>query len=171
MNINGSGKQLLSPSGRSYSSPSVSPDGKLISFVSNDWNGGQIFVMNADGGNAKQLTFTVNSKYFDTGFPREGNFGAVWSPNSSRMAYISYESGNPDIFVMNSDGTNKKRLTNNSLRDEYPSWTKDGQYILFSSNRDVTLSSEIYIMRTEGQLQTPLTHYIADDIHPLFISR
>lgn len=171
MNTDGSSKQLLSPAGKSFSNPLPSPDEKLITFVSNDWNGGQVFVMNANGSNVKQLTFTVNTKYFDTGFPREGNGNPVWSPNSARIAYVSYESGNPDIFVINADGTGNQRLTDNTLRDEYPSFTKDGNYIIFTSNRDVTLSSEIYIMRTEGQLQTPLTHYIADDIYPSFISK
>jgi TolB protein len=171
MNIDGSDRQLLTPQNLSFVDPKISPDGRKISITSNDWNGSQIFVMNADGSNLKQLTSTVSSSYFDTGYPRDGNCNPVWSPNSSRLAYVSYENGSPDIFIINSTGTGNKRLTDAPMRDENPCWTKDGNYILFSSNRNWNVSSEVYIMRTEGQLQTPLTNYTGDDIYPAFIDK
>ena len=171
MKNDGSNKQLLTPQNKSFGDPKISPGGNMISITSNDWNGSQIFVMNYDGSNLKQLTFTVSSKYFDTGFPRDGNCNPVWSPNGDKLAYVSYENGSPDIFIINSNGTGNKRLTDTPLRDENPCWTKDGNHILFSSNRNLNASSEIYIMRTEGQLQTPLTNYIADDIYPTFIGK
>jgi TolB protein len=169
MNIDGSNRQLLTPQNKSFGDPKISPDGYKISITSNDWNGSQIFVMNSDGSNIKQLTFTVSSSYFDTGFPRDGNCNPVWSPNSSRLVYVSYENGSPDIFIINANGTGNKRLTDTRMRDENPCWTKDGNNILFSSNRNWNVSSEVYIMGTAGQLQTPLTNYIGDDIYPAFI--
>lgn len=169
MNADGNNKQILTPQNKSFCNPVISPDGRKIAVASIDWNGSQIFIMNADGSNLKQITFTVSSKYFDTGYPRDGNGNPVWSPDSKKIAYVSYENGSPDIFTINSDGTKNKRLTDTQLRDENPCWTKDGNYILFSSNRNLNVSSDIYIMRAEGQLQTPLTNYIADDIYPAFI--
>lgn len=168
MNINGNNKTLLTPQNKSFGDPKISPNGNLISITSNDWNGSQIFVMNSNGSNLKQITFTVSSKIYP-GNPREGNCNPVWSPNSNNIAYVSYENGSPDIFKINANGTGNKRLTDTPLRDENPSWTNDGNYILFSSNRDLNFSSEVYIMKTEGQLQTPLTKYNADDIYPSFI--
>lgn len=170
MNIDGSNKKLLTPQNSSFNDPKISPSGNMISITSNNWNGSQIFVMNSDGSNLKQITFTVSSISYP-GSPKDGNCNPAWSPNSSKIAYVSYENGSPDIFVINSNGTDNKRLTNTSLRDENPCWTKDGNYILFSSNRNLNASSEIYIMRSEGQLQTPLTNYIADDIYPTFIGK
>ena len=170
MNADGSDKQLLTPQNKSFGNPVISPDGQKIAITSIDWNGSQIFVMDANGKSIKQITFTVSSEYFDTGFPREGNNNPVWSPDSRKIAYVSYENGSPDIFIINADGTRNKRLTDTPLRDENPQWTKDGSYILFSSNRNPNVSSEIYIMRTEGQLQTPLTNFIWDDIYPSFIN-
>lgn len=169
MNINGSNKQLLTPQSKSFGDPKISPSENMISITSNDWNGSQIFVMNSDGNNLKQITFTVSAKYFDTGFPRDGNCNPVWSPNNDKLAYVSYENGSPDIFIINSNGTGNKRLTDTPLRDENPVWTKDGNYLLFSSNRNPDVASQIYIMGTEGQLQTPLTNYMGDNIYPAFI--
>jgi Tol biopolymer transport system component len=171
MNSNGTGRQLLTPQNKSFGGAVLSPDGNKLALVSNEWNGSQIFVMNTDGSGLKQLTFTVSPKYWDTGFPRDANGNPVWSPDGSKIAYVSWANGTPDIFVMNSNGLHNKRLTNGPIRDENPSWTKDGKYILFSSNRDMTMSSEIYIMKANGQSQTPLTKYNADDIYPLFIER
>ena len=171
MNIDGSGNRLLSPRNKSFGSPVISPDGNKIAINSIDWKGSQIFVMNADGSNLNQITFTVSPDYYDTGYPRDGNYNPVWSPNSKKIAYVSYANGTPDIFLINSNGTGDRRLTDTPLRDEDPSWTRDGNYILFSSNRNLAVSSEIYIMKSQGQLQTPLTNYIADDIYPTFIER
>ena len=171
MNSDGSNRQLLTPPNKSFSGPKISPNGNMISITSNDWSGPQLFVMNSDGSNLKQITFTVSPKYFDTGYPRDGNCNPVWSPNSTQLAYVSYENGSPDIFIINSNGKGNKRLTDTRLRDENPCWTQDGNFILFSSNRNLNMSSEIYIMRTEGQLQTPLTNYVSEDIYPTFISQ
>ena len=171
MNIDGTNKYLLTPQNKSFGDPKISPGGDMISITSNDWNGSQIFVMNSDGTNLKQLTSTVSSKYFDSGFPRDGNCNSVWSPTSNKLAYVSYENGSPDIFLINSNGTGNKRLTDTPLRDENPAWTKDGNYILFSSNRNPNVASEIYIMTTEGQMQTPLTSYPGENIYPTFVNQ
>lgn len=169
MNIDGSNKRALTANDKHFGDPKISPDGSKIAITDFDRSGSQIFVMNADGSNLKKLTFTVSPRYFDTGYPRDANSHPAWSPNSSRLTYVSWENGTPDIFVINANGKGNKRLTDSPIRDENPAWTKDGNYIIFSSNRNNNMSAEIYIMRTEGQLQTPLTHYIADDIYPTYI--
>lgn len=167
MNTDGSGQQLLTPQNKSFGNPVVSPNGSKIAITSINRNGSQIFVMNSDGSNLKQITFTVSPEYYDTGYPRDGNCNPVWSPDSKKIAYVSYENGSPDIFSINPNGTGKKRLTDTPLRDENPAWTKDGNHILFSSNRNLNVSSEIYIMKAEGQLQASLTNYIGADIYPI----
>jgi TolB protein len=170
MSIDGSNKQLLTPQNKSFGDPKISPNGNMISITSHDLNGSQIFVMNFNGSNLKQLTFTVSSRTFP-GTPPDGNCNPVWSPNSDKLAYVSHENGSPDIFVINSNGTGNKRLTDTPLRDENPVWTKDGNYIIFSSNRNPNVASQIYIMRTQGQLQTPLTDYMGDNIYPTFLDK
>ena len=176
MNTDGTNKQLLSPPGKSFSASSISPDGKMIAINSADWNGTQIFVMNIDGSGLKQLTFTVDKNYYDTGFPRGGTENPVWSPDGSRIAYVSFENSNPDIFAINANGSGNKRLTDNPLRDESPSWTSDGNYIIFSAGKTWYSGGTptygghvICIMRPDGQSKTPITDNQVSDIYPTFI--
>jgi len=46
----------------------------------------------------------------------------VWSPNGKKIAFVSYLDGDADIFVMDADGQNQQRLTNNQFQDTQPSW-------------------------------------------------
>lgn len=176
MNTDGSNKQLLSPAGKSFGVSSISPDGKMIAINSQDWNGTQIFVMKPDGSGLQQLTFTVEKNYFDTGFPRGGNCNPVWSPNSTRLVYESYENSTPDIFVINSNGSGNKRLTDNPLRDESPCWTNDGNYIIyaagkiwFEGNNPTYAGHVITIMSPDGRLKKQLTDNKISDVYPAFI--
>jgi Tol biopolymer transport system component len=170
MGTDGSNKQLLTPQHKSFGNPVFSPNGNMISITSGGANGSQIFVMQSDGSNLKQLTFTVSPRTFPGAMP-DGNGNPSWSPNSDKLAYVSFENGSPDVFIINANGTGNKRLTDTPLRDENPVWTKDGNSILFSSNRNPDLSAQIYIMRTDGQLQTPLTNYRGDNIYPVFLGK
>ena len=61
---------------------------------------------------------------------------------------MSNRDGNHEIYVMNIDGSNQKRLTNNDFDDWYPSWSSDGSQIIFSSLRNGEKS--IYIMNNDG---------------------
>lgn len=62
-------------------------------------------------------------------------FGA-WSPDGRRIAFMSDRSGDPEIYVADSDGSNLKRLTAIPGRDAHPSWSPDGKTILFQSPRE-----------------------------------
>jgi eukaryotic-like serine/threonine-protein kinase len=64
----------------------------------------------------------------------EGSGGVVWTPDG-RIVYTSYASGNEDIWIMNSDGSGQKRLTNDPQGDYSPAVSPDGRYIVFVSRR------------------------------------
>jgi TolB protein len=163
----GSHAHLLSPRGKSFGHPKISPDRRKIAVTSGDVN--QVWVMNIEGTNARQLTSSVSPVSFP-GAPRDGNNNPVWSPDSKKIAYVTYAAnGSPDICVMNANGTMKKTLTNDRLRDESPTWTSDGKYILFSSNRDLSVGSEIYSMTANGSDQQPLTKYPTSDVYPVIL--
>jgi Tol biopolymer transport system component len=81
----------------------------------------------------------------------------VWSPDGSRIAFYSFlDTSSVEIYVMNADGSNLTRLTNNHAWDSDPQWSPDGKYITFTSARDGTF--DIYVMNADGSKQTSLTH-------------
>ena len=76
------------------------------------------------------------------------------SPDRSRILYqvtyvsIPYNRTNPELFVMNSDGSNKKQLTSTNYRESHPRWIQNGQRIAFLSNESG--SSQLWTMNAEG---------------------
>ena len=78
-----------------------------------------------------------------------------WSPDGSRLVFVSDRDGNSEIYVMDVDGQNQTRLTDSDGWDVSPSWSPDGSRLAFVSDRDG--NSEIYVMDADGQNQTRLT--------------
>lgn len=88
-----------------------------------------------------------------------------WSPDGSKIVFQSDRlNNNNEIYVMDDDGSNIVRLTNNSTDDLTPVWSPDGEKIAFQSVRDG--NSEIYVMNTDGSNQKNITHYLGEDMHP-----
>ena len=144
--------------GQQYSRPVWSPDGAKIAFTSNreaslpvrfeptppaigdgpppNFPGAaplpELYVMNADGGSQKRLTFNVEF---------EGN--PTWSPDGRNLAFQSRIDGNQEIYVIGVNGTGLTRLTDNNHADVIPAWSPDGRFIAFSSNRPKTEFGEL----------------------------
>ena len=83
---------------------------------------------------------------------------------TGKIAFMSYRDGNGEIYVMNADGTNHIRLTNNAAEDYCPVWSPDGTKIAFMSLRDG--NQEIYVMNADGTNQMNLTNNPALDRDP-----
>ncbi len=81
-----------------------------------------------------------------------------------RLAFASIRDGNSEIYLINGDGTNVTRLTNNPADDFYASWSPDGSQLAFTSNRDG--DCEIYIMNEDGNGVRQLTYNEAYDCCP-----
>ncbi len=65
-----------------------------------------------------------------------------------KIAFVSSRDGNPEIYTINTDGTDLTRLTNDPASDEEPAWSPDGQRIAFVSERSG--NSELYVMNADG---------------------
>lgn len=131
--------------------PAWSPDGKRIAFISDRDNENNIYVMNADGSNVKNLTKQILST--------EGysSHAPTWSPDGKHIAFIAKFLYSQGIYIINPDGTNMIKLTDlpdfNCLT-EHISWSPDGKHIVFVSNVD---GLGIYVMDANGSNVTRLT--------------
>jgi len=149
--------------------PSVSSDGKKIVFMRGnfyDWDSYEIWYMNSDGSDQKQLTDNDKAD----GHPD-------FSPNGEKIVFASLKDGNEEIYIMNSDGLGLKRLTDNPASDNDPDFSPDGAYIAFKSTRayyengvDQFLDKnyEIFIMDTTGLIVSRLTTDTLSDHDPDF---
>lgn len=70
------------------------------------------------------------------------------SPDGSRIAFMSQREGNWEIFVVNVDGSNMARLTNNRVNDGMPCWSPDGNFIAFASDEGGTWG--IWVVNADG---------------------
>jgi Tol biopolymer transport system component len=93
------------------------------------------------------------------------NFDPVWSPDGSKLAFVSNRDGTHEIYVMESDGSNQTRATFSAggllFGALWPAWTPDGSKIVYAS--DETGSYEIYI---KDFTPKRLTHNAAVDMSP-----
>jgi Tol biopolymer transport system component len=118
--------------------PNWSPDGTKILFANDD---GHLWVINADGSNASQLTFTGPEGY-------ALNHQPDWSPDGTQIVFTTVREGDQDIYVMNADGSNQHNLfvggepfVNFEPYPPYPgdeydaSWSPDGSKILYTASR------------------------------------
>jgi dipeptidyl aminopeptidase/acylaminoacyl peptidase len=78
--------------------------------------------------------------------------------------FVSERDGNPELYVMNADGTGQVRLTNDAARDVDPAWSPDGRRIAFASGRGG--ATQLYVMSADGSGVTRLTTSDTEDRHP-----
>ena len=80
----------------------------------------------------------------------------AWSPDGRRIVFSSTRDGDPEVYVMNADGSEPRRLTTTPGRDAHPSWSPDGRTIAFQSPRQDG-HTRLFLMNSDGGQQRPLT--------------
>lgn len=129
--------------------PGFSPDGSKIVFARQR----QIFTMNPDGSSPKDL---INPSTNMESYPR-------WSPDGSKISFVMGGSEATEIYTISPNGTNLKRLTNNSFYDYGANWSPDGRKLAFTSTRNGGYS--IFTMNADGSNQTRIT-FGTQDFNP-----
>jgi TolB protein len=117
--------QVVARSRESLLSPSWSPDGRKIAYVSFESGNSAIYVQDV----------TTGSRQLISARAKGINGAPAWSPDGSKLALALSYQGNPEIYVMDVGSRAETRLTNNLAIDTEPRWTPDGQSIIFTSDR------------------------------------
>ncbi len=97
----------------------------------------------ADGSGQRSLTRNRSSA------------GSAWSPDGRKIVFVSDRDGNGEIYVMNADGSEQRRLTRDPGNDSSPAWSPDGQMIAFE--RDLPSGGELHVMNADGSRDRSLT--------------
>lgn len=136
-----------------------SVSGRYRAFVQNDTVGvPQVHVQDNEFNTTRQIT---NGSGW--------SFDPAFSPRGDQLAFVSQNPGNDEIFVINVDGTDPKRLTINSWEwDKHPSWSPDGNQIVFWSNRD-TGRRQLWIMNADGSNQRVMISSPYQDWDPIWL--
>jgi len=131
--------------------PAWSPAWTRLAFQSQRTGNWDIFTMRADcmapadsSCDLRQLT----ANHRDNTLP-------AWSPDGRQIAFVSTRDGNPELYVMDSDGQNQRRLTFYPSGDWRPAWLRDSQHLVFTSYR--TGSNDIYQLRVPAPGEPPPT--------------
>jgi len=138
---------------------SWSPDGQQLLYISEDSHD-DLFVINVDGTNHRQLTETEFC---------EASPG--WSPDGQTIAYLAAPDGVADIYLMNSDSGTTMKLTDSTVDFGQIAWSPDGEQIAAIGNIGTwdNYSQEIYLVDSDsGQISALTDTRGVDESLPLW---
>ena len=168
MRVDGSDvRRLTTYDGRDMT-PAWSPDGQHIAFATGRDSPDpffvdniEIYIMDADGANKRRVTQTPHN---------HDDFEPAWSPDGSQLAFSAQDDiTGRDIYVINVDGSGRRRLTTHFASDTAPAWSPDGTQIAFQSTRDGPGDdgpAGIFVMDADGTNIRRLTRSAEGDWWP-----
>ena len=99
---------------------------------------------------------------------QETSYDPVWSPDGSRIAFVSQQRTSDDVWVVNVDGKDSHNCTPNGWEwDKHPTWSPDSKRIVFWSNRNGL--KQIYIIDADCQNVRRLSNTTWDEYDPIWV--
>ncbi|MDD9973233.1 MAG: hypothetical protein OXU27_04470 [Candidatus Poribacteria bacterium] len=135
----------------SVSVPAKAPETAKIVFTSRRDGNFEIYIMNLDGSDQKNLT---QHRAKDT--------SPIWSPTGEQILFTSDRGGIEDLYLMDPDGTNVRQVFKKLIGREFPTWSPDGKALAY--HRFHTFS--IYTASSDGKDETE----VADGLWPAWSS-
>ena len=149
----GEGTQVAVTSNEPIISPSWSPDGTKVAYVSFEQKKPVIYVQDLVTGGRRVI---VNQK--------GSNSAPSWSPDGSKLAVALSKDGHTQVYTVNADGSGLRRVSNSPGIDTEPQFSSDGQTIYFTSDRSG--GPQIYRMPASGGNATRVTFNGSYNISP-----
>ncbi|MBM3248125.1 MAG: hypothetical protein FJZ10_01725 [Candidatus Omnitrophica bacterium] len=139
-NIDGSNLEKITDYEGMDFTPHFSPDGKTLIFTSQRSGNDDIWTYTFVTKELKQLTTYKEKDYFP-----------IYSPDGSQIAFVCGETSlsggeNLEIYLMDKDGQNRRRITRNSGADRYVAWSPDGKLLIYASSRPGALDEKLMVM-------------------------
>ena len=162
MGIDGGNVVQLTSGATAEDTPAVSADGAQLAFAQVSYAENRdlgIHIANIDGSNARAFTpATPAGTPGAKGFDEEASF----SPDGQSIAFVRVVDPDADlagVFIIGTDGTGLRRLTDDALGAGHPRWSPDGKRILFSqpSHRSSSQATSLWTVDAAGGVPTPLT--------------
>ena len=155
INVDSKTKKILQKNDGIATSPSISPDGSKMVFVSDIHGSPQIFIKDLPSGTPKRLTYSGNY-----------NTSPALSPKGDLIAFVSKFEGAFEICTMNIDGSNQRVLTLGGINDS-PQFSPCGRYIIYSSNKGGKFNIQLMLFNGEGKKTLKFTD--GDETQPRFV--
>lgn len=159
-NLDGSELKALTRGPAYHAECAYSPDGTQIVYASNEDGHMNLYTMNSNGEEVRQLTFT-RSCY---------NGGPFFSPCGSKIIFRAdrQKADYLQIYLMDSDGLNEKQLTDNEAVNWAPYWHPNGECFAFTTSLHGHHRYEIYLQSLKNSQLVRLTHHVGFDGLPSF---
>lgn len=151
----GYGEQTLFSSKEPIMSPSWSPDGSHLAYVSFERGYAVVSVQ----------SIVTRQSFLLANFPGS-NSAPAWSPDGRQLAIVLTRDGNSAIYLVRPDGSGLKRITYSEAIDTEPSFSPDGRFLLFASDRGGSV--QIYRMPVDGGYAERMTYEGNNNFSPRY---